>query len=113
MPRGQSAEAQSARLANGRCPVHGIPMYQVGRWYQPLDGRPAYTVVACSRKNCEVIARESPPFHDAQVLPSDFVYPDPPCDMFELLENWLGDDPSRHDAVIACLRRRRDAVIPE
>lgn len=112
MPRGQSGEAQAERLKNGCCPVHGIPMYQVGRWYKPLDDRPAYTIVACSRKDCEVIARESAPFQDAQVIPSDFSYPDPLCDTFEILEDWVGNDPSRHDAMIAWLRRRRDTILP-
>jgi len=86
-------------------------MCQVGRWYQPLDGRPAYTIVGCPRRDCELVAKSSW-FQDAQVLPSDFPYPDPLCEMFESLEDWLGDDPSRHDAMIAWLRRKRDTILP-
>jgi hypothetical protein len=111
MPKGQSPETQAERLGDGCCPIHGIPMSQVGTWYEPVDGRPSYTIVGCPRRDCNVLAKQSSPFGAAQLLPPGSTYPDPPSDMFGILESWLGDDPSRHDAVIAWLRRRKDAIM--
>jgi hypothetical protein len=44
--KGQSKETQKARLAKGRCPVHGLPMYGVC-WFE--NGR---WLVECTRKIC-------------------------------------------------------------
>jgi hypothetical protein len=51
--RGQSKEAQDERLAEGRCPIHGLWISQVEGWYHPTEGRD-YTIVGCLRKDCTI-----------------------------------------------------------
>ena len=51
---GQSLEARLARLAEGRCPVHGHPMKPVGE----VDG---LLVVRCPRVRCHVTGVQKPP----------------------------------------------------
>ena len=58
--KGQSEAAQNARLDRGCCPIHGIGMGQIAGWWHPLDG-PSFTLVACGRKDCDVICKASGP----------------------------------------------------
>jgi hypothetical protein len=41
--------AQEWRLRQGRCPVHGLSMGQIGVWSDQRRGGP---VVACPRRDC-------------------------------------------------------------
>lgn len=111
MPRGQTAEMQAERLQRGCCPIHGLAMYQVGRWYEPMDGRPTYTIVGCPRQDCGVTAKASSPDGPAQLVPEGFVPPDLQEGIAGALEEWLGNDPSRFDLMIERLRRQRDALL--
>jgi hypothetical protein len=65
--RGQSQEAQAARLRNGCCPVHGLGMPQIGRWFYPEeDGTiSAFTYVGCPRKDCDIAAKQGHPWGNA------------------------------------------------
>lgn len=64
------------RLKEGRCPIHGTPMTQIGLEdiLMPCGhwefGR---YVVGCGRKDCEIKAYEEEPFKDAVLLP-EFQY---------------------------------------
>ena len=63
--RGQSKDAQQARLSENRCPVHGLPMSQIG--LTPIvDGLQEY-VVACPRKDCGIEAITPSPEGPARV----------------------------------------------
>ncbi|MFC1705868.1 hypothetical protein ACFL59_03485 [Planctomycetota bacterium] len=44
------------RLAEGRCPIHGLFMYQESPWLADDDGL-EYTLVGCPRDDCAVLAR--------------------------------------------------------
>lgn len=55
MPKGQSIDVQRKRLSEGCCPIHGLGMSQIDGWYYPKDGR-GFTVVACSRRDCQLAA---------------------------------------------------------
>ena len=72
MPAKQSYADRVHRLSDGRCPIHGIPMYQIDLEYVALpcghyEARRA--IVECSRKDCEVLAYEEKPFQDAVLFP--------------------------------------------
>lgn len=78
---GQSSQERLDRLERGACPIHGLSMSQADRWYYP-EGKKPYTVVACPRRACRVIARAHS-FDGPWELPSEFElllddhYPDP------------------------------------
>ncbi|MFL9911884.1 hypothetical protein [Paraburkholderia sp. RL17-337-BIB-A] len=61
----QSAADRLKRLDEGRCPIHGLDMTQVGL---ANDGR--LFIVACPRKDCSVQATEARPFGEATLLPA-------------------------------------------
>lgn len=71
MPKGQGWEAQEQRLDNGCCPVHGIPMYQAGGWYRLPGEEQAFTIVSCTRADCDVHSTETEPFGRAKLLPQN------------------------------------------
>jgi hypothetical protein len=49
--KGQSKEAQAARLAKGCCPIHGTGMNQATEWFED------FVFVQCSRSDCGIIAK--------------------------------------------------------
>jgi len=55
MKRKQSLPERLERLNKGCCPIHGSFMLQIDSWYYPEKGKP-YTIVGCTRKNCEAKA---------------------------------------------------------
>ncbi len=55
MTRKQSLSDRLQRLNQGCCPIHGSFMLQIDSWYYPEKSKP-YTIVGCSRKNCEAKA---------------------------------------------------------
>ncbi len=55
MNQKQSSTERLNRLHEGRCPIHGLAMNQVDRWYYPKEREP-YTIVGCGRGDCEVRA---------------------------------------------------------
>lgn len=68
----QSRIDRIKRLENGRCPIHGIPMYQEYLEYIKMPcghyhatGR---SIVECSRKDCNIKAYENKPFQDAELF---------------------------------------------
>jgi hypothetical protein len=71
MPK-QSSSDRLKRLDRGCCPIHGIFMSQVDDWYVENDGR-HYTIVGCSRKNCNVCAKAYNFDGPWEILP-DFAY---------------------------------------
>ncbi len=52
----QSVADQAKRLNGGRCPVHGLGMGQVDRYYETDDGQP-FTIVGCPRRDCGIRAK--------------------------------------------------------
>ncbi|HXM35617.1 MAG TPA: hypothetical protein VN920_10550 [Pyrinomonadaceae bacterium] len=62
----QSVADRLKRLEEGRCPIHGLVMTQVGN---TDDGRHLF-IVACPRKDCSVQATEAKPFGEATLLPA-------------------------------------------
>lgn len=52
----QSLEDRAARLKEGRCPIHGIPMTQTG-WPRRENGA-VYFLVGCGRRGCGIEAKE-------------------------------------------------------
>lgn len=60
MARKQSAKDRIKRINEGRCPIHGLYMPQVGRWEEqiggPLDGA-QFTIVECPRNDCNIQAK--------------------------------------------------------
>lgn len=72
MVKKQSYSDRMKRLSDGRCPIHGIPMYQIDIEHilQPCGhydtGR---FIVGCSRKDCNIKAYEEKPFEDAVLFP--------------------------------------------
>ena len=56
MGRKQSLTDRLNRFSQGCCPIHGLFMSQIDRWYYPKDGNP-YTVVGCPRQNCDARAK--------------------------------------------------------
>jgi hypothetical protein len=59
----QSSKDRLQRLSMGCCPIHGIPMYQVG-----LTKDETAFVVECPRKDCHVRVVEHEPFGPAVLL---------------------------------------------
>lgn len=72
MPRQQSAADRRKRLGEGRCPVHGIFMPQVGGWSRrvggALDGKQV-TIVECPRRDCSIQAYAAAPDGPWELLP--------------------------------------------
>lgn len=56
----QRKQKQTIRLKEGRCPVHGLPMSQISRWYD--NTRRDYCYGGCPRKDCNVAAKFHEPF---------------------------------------------------
>lgn len=72
MARKQSRQDRLTRLSDGRCPIHGIPMYQIDLEYVQLPCghyEARRSIVECSRRDCEILAYEEEPFQDAVLLP--------------------------------------------
>ena len=65
----QSSSDRLQRLARGCCPIHGVFMSQVDRWYVEDDGR-RHTIVGCSRKDCNVRAKAYGSDGPWEVLPN-------------------------------------------
>ena len=55
MSRRQSLADRSKRFGEGCCPIHGLFMSQIDRWYYPEDREP-YTIVGCPRRECNAQA---------------------------------------------------------
>ncbi len=60
--KGQSPEAQAARLAMGCCPIHGTSVVgQIAGWYSSVtrdaDQPDDYTLGGCPRGDCDVVAK--------------------------------------------------------
>ena len=77
--RARQLAARRLRLAEGRCPVHGLSLGQVGGWDYRKDGRErrdygeagdGYTLVACPRRDCAVLATTKHFEGPAFLLPS-------------------------------------------
>lgn len=62
----QGAGDRLKRLTEGRCPIHGISMPQVGN--DVLEGRPVY-IVRCPRRDCGVMASRLDGNSEASLLP--------------------------------------------
>jgi hypothetical protein len=60
-------QKQKVRLRDGRCPVHGLPMPQIGRWHYPRKDK-AFTIVGCPRRDCSVIAKAREPFQNYELF---------------------------------------------
>lgn len=66
----QTPADRLSRLADGRCPIHGLPMYQVGS--AVVDEKTRF-VAECTRADCNVQATTHEPFGPAVLLP-EFEY---------------------------------------
>jgi hypothetical protein len=73
--RGQGRKAQTARLAQGCCPIHGIFMYQNAGLskeeaqtfgFRGLEG--SVSLVRCTRKKCQTYALSGRPGEIVRVL---------------------------------------------
>lgn len=62
--RDQTTKTRIARIATGRCPVHGLGMSQIGSFAD--DG---FTLIGCSRKGCGIIGRAASPDAPVHLLP--------------------------------------------
>lgn len=62
----QIARDRAERLKDGRCPIHGIDMPQIG-----LDGEGVEQrfLVGCPRKDCEIKGTSVMPFGPVELLP--------------------------------------------
>jgi hypothetical protein len=72
----QSRLDRMERLKDGRCPIHGIPMYQKDLEYKQMSCghyHPGRAIVGCSRNDCDIRAYEEKPFEDAELFP-EFLY---------------------------------------
>ena len=65
--RGQSQEAQNARLDRACCPIHGLYMGQICGWFYP-ENEPPFTLVACDRSDCEIVCKSFGPEGPVEVL---------------------------------------------
>lgn len=63
----QSAKDRARRAHEGCCPIHGLPMPQVGN--DLVDGQHVY-IVECPRKDCQVRASKVHPDGEAVLLPA-------------------------------------------
>lgn len=52
----QRSEDRKSRLGKGCCPVHGLWMGQIDRWYEQKHGKP-FTYVGCPRRACKIRAK--------------------------------------------------------
>lgn len=66
----QTAADRLRRLANGCCPVHGVPMTHVGN--TEVNGKHRY-VAECPRSDCEIRATTHEPNGPSVLLP-EFEY---------------------------------------
>jgi hypothetical protein len=64
MSKKQQTKHREERLQDGRCPVHGLTMSQVG-----LTDDGLVFIVGCPRKDCSIKATELVPFGPATLLP--------------------------------------------
>src|SRR5947209_1088342 len=62
-------QKQQVRLSEGRCPIHGLPMSQISRWFE--DSRKHYCFGGCPRKDCSVAAKFHEPFGQALDVAED------------------------------------------
>ena len=56
----QSATDRAKRLANGCCPIHGIPMGQVGLTELVNDSQ--LFIAECTRKDCNIQGTTAAPY---------------------------------------------------
>jgi hypothetical protein len=68
MKRKQSREDRLRRLENGCCPIHGIPMHQVGLTSQGDEDDVLY-IAECDRKDCNIRGTTDEPFGPLTLLP--------------------------------------------
>lgn len=61
----QNKDDRLKRLAEGRCPVHGLTMTQVG-----LADNGRRFVVACPRMDCDIEGHSEDPFGPVTLTPS-------------------------------------------
>lgn len=54
--KGQSAAARAARLDRGCCPIHGLPLGQITRYFETPEGV-AFAFADCPRRDCDVICK--------------------------------------------------------
>jgi hypothetical protein len=72
--KGQSQFSRVARVKGGCCPIHGVPMWQVGGYRYDADGREvgeaaSYCLAACPRKDCGITAASRGPDGPQRLLP--------------------------------------------
>jgi len=58
--RAQSPADQALRLKEGRCPVHGLCMWQTGRLGLPGHAGPL-TLCECPRRDCKLLCWSASP----------------------------------------------------
>lgn len=72
MTKKQSIQDRVKRINEGRCPIHGLYMPQVGYWEEQkggaLDGA-VVTEVECPRKDCNIRAKAAGPDGPWELLP--------------------------------------------
>ena len=68
MSRKQSLADRLDRINHGRCPIHGLFMSQVNRWYYPANREP-YTIVGCPRRDCNARAKANSYDGPWEILP--------------------------------------------
>jgi hypothetical protein len=64
----QAADAQAARLAEGRCRVHGFAFAQVGIWFQIPGAEAPCLIARCARRTCELHVLQQVPGGPAVLL---------------------------------------------
>lgn len=62
----QSPQDRLHRLSDGRCPIHGTPMPQVGN---TIQGDKHLYLVACPRRDCDIKATSESSFGPCDLLP--------------------------------------------
>lgn len=92
--KGQSPEAQAARLAVGCCPIHGASvMGQVAGWFSSLTrvaNQPDdYTLGACPRSDCDVVVKITKTAFDLGQPPIVVTAADVHPDMWSQASSWL------------------------
>ena len=76
MAKKQTKQDRLKRLSEGRCPIHGLTMYQIDNEQILLPcGHYKYSraIVECSRKDCDIKAYEKKAFENAVLFP-EFEY---------------------------------------
>jgi len=64
----QSAKDRAGRLSNGCCPIHGIPMLQIGLT-NVVAGKQLF-IAECPRNDCSIQGTTSTPFGSVSLLPA-------------------------------------------